>query len=71
MPLYEFRCQECKNLFEALVSSAAGADDVTCTGCGSRNIKKTISATSFRISSSSGGVPAGALSGCSTKRGFS
>jgi putative FmdB family regulatory protein len=71
MPLYEFRCQECKNQFEVLVSSASAAEEITCTKCASRNIKKTISATSFRISSSSNRVPAGALSGCSSKGGFS
>lgn len=68
MPLYEFRCQDCKNLFEALVTSSTDADDVSCTKCASKNIKKTISATSFRISSSGSGVPAGALSGCSSSR---
>ncbi len=72
MPLYEFRCRECKNLFETLVTSSNEVDDVTCTKCASKNIKKTISATNFRISSSSSGVPAGALSGCcSSKSKFS
>jgi hypothetical protein len=34
-------------------------------------VKKTISASSFRISSGSSSIPSGALSGCSTKSGFS
>lgn len=71
MPLYEFRCQECKNFFEALVSSQTAVEDITCTKCASKHVKKTISAASFRISSSSSGVPAGALSGCSSKSKFS
>ncbi len=71
MPLYEFRCQECKTLFEALVSSCNDTSQVTCKKCGSRNIKKTISAAGFRIASTSSSTPAGALSGCSTKSGFS
>lgn len=71
MPIYEFRCQECKALFEALVTSCDGVKDVTCKQCGSARIEKTISASSFRIASSGSSIPAGALSGCSSKPGFS
>lgn len=71
MPIYEFRCQECKTLFESLVTSCDAISDVSCTECGSANIKKTISASSYRLNSGSSGVPAGALSGCSSKTGFS
>lgn len=71
MPIYEFRCQECTTLFEALVSSCDAVQDVTCKECGSALVAKTISAGSFRIASSGGKIPAGALSGCSSKSGFS
>lgn len=72
MPLYEFRCQDCKTLFEIIVSSCDATGDVTCKKCGSSNVQKTISAASYRLSSSSGGsIPAGALSGCSSRSGFS
>ncbi|MCK5341353.1 MAG: zinc ribbon domain-containing protein [Desulfobulbaceae bacterium] len=69
MPIYEFKCQDCQKFFEILQSTSS-ADPVTCKKCGSRNVKKTISASSFRIAGSSS-VPAGALSGCSSKSGFS
>jgi len=71
MPIYEYRCQECKALFEAIVTSADAAGEVTCSKCSSSNVKKTISASSFRISGGSSSIPSGALSGCSSKSGFS
>lgn len=71
MPIYEFRCQECKTLFEAIVTSCDAVKDVTCKKCGSARVEKTISASSFRIASSGSSIPAGALSGCSSKSGFS
>mgnify|MGYP001157877422 CR=1 FL=1 len=71
MPIYEYRCQECKNLFEAILTSTEAAAEVTCPKCASGAVKKTISASSFRISSGSSSIPSGALSGCSTKSGFS
>lgn len=71
MPIYEFRCQKCNALFEALVSSTC-IDGVVCKKCGSKEIKKTISAASYRLASSSGGrAPSGAFSGCSSGSGFS
>jgi len=72
MPIYEYRCQQCKNLFEALVGSSRERDQTRCPKCGSDRVKRVISAGSFRISSSSAGSPpAGALSGCSSRSGFS
>jgi putative FmdB family regulatory protein len=71
MPIYEFRCRKCDTLFEALVSSTS-IEGVVCKKCGSKEIKKTISAASYRLSSSSGSkIPSGALSGCSSGSGFS
>jgi putative FmdB family regulatory protein len=71
MPIYEFRCQKCDTLFEALVSST-NTDGVECKKCGSKEVKKAISAASYRLASSSGGkIPSGALSGCSSGSGFS
>ncbi len=71
MPIYEYRCQECKALFETIVTSTEAASEAACPKCGSSVVKKTISASSFRIASGSSSIPSGALSGCSTKSGFS
>ncbi len=71
MPIYEYKCDDCKNIFEVLATSKSDTENPTCSKCSSKKVKKTISASSFRISSGGSSVPAGALSGCSTKSGFS
>ena len=71
MPIYEYRCKECKSIFETFVSSAAEADKVECNKCGSKKVEKQFSTFASRLSGSSGDKPAGALSGCSSKSGFS
>lgn len=71
MPIYEYRCDECRNLFEVLTTSATNSEEISCAKCSSRKVKKTVSASSFRINSGGSAIPAGALSGCSSKSGFS
>ena len=71
MPIYEYRCDECRNHFEILATSTNAGEEICCTKCGSRKVKKTISASSFRINSGSSTIPSGALSGCGSKGGFS
>jgi len=71
MPIYDYRCNNCSNLFEVLVTSSASTDEIICTKCKSKNIKKTISAGSYRLATRSSTTPAGAFSGCSAKSGFS
>ncbi|OGQ94154.1 MAG: hypothetical protein A2521_12975 [Deltaproteobacteria bacterium RIFOXYD12_FULL_57_12] len=72
MPIYEFRCNACQCSFETLVLSTDGIDKVVCSKCGSRDIKKTISATSFRLAGGGSNVPLGSGNGgCSSRSGFS
>jgi putative FmdB family regulatory protein len=72
MPIYEYKCQECQSIFEVIATSTKGADKVECSKCGSDKVKKTISASSYRISSGgSSTTPSGALCGGSCKSGFS
>ncbi len=71
MPIYEFKCRDCDKKFETILTSSSKVAEVTCPGCESKNIMKTISTSSYRLSTSSSGIPAGALSGCSSKGGFS
>lgn len=71
MPIYEYRCEECRNHFEVLATSATAGGEISCPKCSSRKVAKTISASSFRINSGGSGIPAGALSGCASKGGFS
>ncbi|GAB4340401.1 MAG: hypothetical protein Kow0089_14020 [Desulfobulbaceae bacterium] len=70
MPLYEYVCKDCKAHFEVLVSLTSG-ETIKCKECGSLNVKKTMSASSFRMSSGSS-LPSAASSGCCpSKSGFS
>ncbi len=71
MPIFEYRCNECNNLFEKIAASTSVMGKVACDKCSSGNVKKTISAGSYRISGSGGGPPLGSMSGCSAKPGFS
>ncbi|MBU0484067.1 MAG: zinc ribbon domain-containing protein [Proteobacteria bacterium] len=71
MPIYEFRCDDCKAQFEVIQSSSESQAEVVCEKCGSKKTRKTISASSYRLSSGKSSIPAGALSGCSSRSGFS
>jgi putative FmdB family regulatory protein len=73
MPLYEFRCQQCNEPFEALLtsSSAAALDEVKCPKCGSKNVVKTISASSYRLAGTSSAPIGKPLGGCVSRGGFS
>ena len=46
MPLYEYRCLTCDNLFEELQSY--DADEPVCPQCGNE-VRRIISATSFKF----------------------
>ncbi len=70
MPIYEFHCEDCGKNFESLVMIASALDSVTCKHCKSSNIKKMVSATSSQPATGTA-IPAGALSGCSSRSGFS
>lgn len=71
MPIYDYKCSDCNTVFEVLVSTANTTETQVCSKCGSRKTSKTIAASGYRISSGSPSVPAGALSGCSSRPGFS
>lgn len=70
MPIYEFKCDDCNQTFESLVLIASAIDNVRCKYCYSANIRKILSATSSQPAKGTT-IPAGALSGCSSRSGFS
>ena len=43
MPVYEYRCSECSEIFEIFTRSAANQGPATCTKCGSQQVQKNIS----------------------------
>ena len=71
MPIHEYVCRDGKKHFEVLTTSAHSSETIQCPKCKSLNVTKTISASNFRIGSGRPTIPSGALSGCSSKSGFS
>ncbi|MCB2182788.1 MAG: zinc ribbon domain-containing protein [Desulfobulbaceae bacterium] len=73
MPIYEFRCQDCNKLFESLLtsSSTTALDEVCCPKCGSKKVKKTISASSYRLNSGNSTPIGKPLGSCVSRGGFS
>ncbi|MDA8018912.1 MAG: zinc ribbon domain-containing protein [Thermoanaerobaculia bacterium] len=55
MPLYEYRCQECGELFEILQTVDADARGVRCPACGTQRAKRQLS--TFAASTSSSDAP--------------
>lgn len=72
MPIYEYRCEACQNVFEVLIRPGTAGDKVHCGKCGSDKVSKLISAGSFLKSSGDSLPNAGPSggSGCG-HRGFS
>jgi len=44
MPIYVYRCERCKELFERLVPMSANSSTATCPNCGAGDARKQISA---------------------------
>ncbi|UCC41347.1 MAG: zinc ribbon domain-containing protein [Candidatus Aminicenantes bacterium] len=70
MPIYEFTCNKCNNHFECLVSIGK-EKDVSCSACGSNDIRKLFSSFGIggggnRISSSSSACTTCSATSCST-----
>jgi putative FmdB family regulatory protein len=43
MPIYEYSCGKCKNIFSLLQSIGSSEKDTTCPKCGSNEVKKKFS----------------------------
>ncbi len=64
MPIYEYRCEKCGEVFEAIVSLHSNRD-IGCRHCGSKDTTKLISAG---VSMAPGSEKS---AGCSPRGGFS
>ena len=55
MPIYEFRCLECNEVFELLFMSSEDTREMVCPHCGAEDLERVMSAASFSMAPSSGG----------------
>ena len=44
MPIYEYFCEQCRESFSVLQRMGSSAEETACPGCGSRQVKRQISA---------------------------
>ena len=70
MPIYEYKCNDCHNIFEVLTTSSTNLKNVPCSKCQSTNVNKVISAGSIRLGSKTS-LASAPTSGCGGKSGFS
>ena len=52
MPIYEYKCNQCGEISEILVGAGSGSEDLTCNYCGSIDLKKIMSVSTFTSSDS-------------------
>ncbi|MCD4716597.1 MAG: zinc ribbon domain-containing protein [Desulfobacterales bacterium] len=72
MPIYEFKCKKCGNVFEFLCFRSSDEDTATCPSCGGNKTEKLLSKFSSASSGSSSGLGSSLGSpSCSPSGGFS
>jgi putative FmdB family regulatory protein len=54
MPIYEFRCLKCNEVFEILMTSPQDEVEMKCPHCESENFERVLSTTSHIIGSPKG-----------------
>lgn len=69
MPIYEFKCNRCGNIFEQLTFPSDEEDKVSCPSCGERNASRLMSLFSCGSTSSVKDLSSGPPSGCSSAPG--
>lgn len=68
MPMYEYRCPNCEQVFEELIRNRADEESVVCPSCDSSEVQRLLSA--FAVSSGSGGAARGFGGSCGGSSGF-
>ncbi len=71
MPIYEFRCKNCGNVFEYLCIRSKDRDQVHCPQCGSKDTEALLSTFSSINSGSNLRGSRSTLSSCPSSGGFS
>ena len=49
MPLYEFECQRCRQVFEELVRAGSAGEALRCPSCGEQDVRKKMSTFAGRM----------------------
>ncbi len=60
MPIYDYRCEDCRKLYEVYHKVREETDDIVCPQCSSRNAKKMMSVPAAPSVSSGSSAPYGA-----------
>ncbi len=55
MPIYEFKCLECGEIFEKLFMSSDEKADLSCPKCSAYTLEKVASATNYAFGVGAGG----------------
>ncbi|MGA2780502.1 MAG: zinc ribbon domain-containing protein [Smithella sp.] len=66
MPIYEFRCKKCKNIFESLIFSSVEEKKLSCPKCGTKKPQKVMSVFAGGKSNCSSCSSTSCSSGCSS-----
>lgn len=69
MPLYEYRCQHCRRVFEVLQRMGQSGSGLSCPACGSPAIERALS--TFACSTTGGAEASAPAGGCGQRGGFS
>jgi len=54
MPIYEFRCLKCNEVFEILMVTTENEAEMKCPHCGSEDFERVLSTTSYTMGFSGG-----------------
>ena len=54
MPIFEFRCSECGDIFEKIFLNSHEKTDIKCPGCQSRTFERVVSRTNFMMGAAPG-----------------
>ena len=65
MPIYEYTCNKCSEIFAYLQLNTKATEEVLCPKCGSKDLKKLPSAFSCAVTGSSDFSSGGSSSGFS------
>ena len=64
MPIYEYQCEKCKSVFEK-ITFTGDEEEIQCSECGTTEVVRVLSATSFMSGSGFGACSPRSSSGFS------